>query len=1517
MALYYANGRTIFPSNVWNISVTTDGNLAVGTYYFSLQGKSRLGLNELLISNAIQVPSGGKVKITVNSEAFKSGEDWHYYIIGASTTNLESDFVQIAALPSLNPLDQTSILPFPIEFVLDHPDHLALSTTVSSLPTINLLNGMLRGFAANGIIYELDLYDNDSIDDGVLVKIVSGNRWKARSSFSTYIESAFEAGGIRQDIRSVDTSDAIQVVYEPNGSTSVPVKLWLTGDNNTVQQGLRVELSLFIGSYNATQTLDGKAVLTFLGFADLETGDLRINKADGTPMESVGVNQTFNANYPVLAVEDDLLVNEAYVMAVAFRFSSAEWVGLLPEGSNLRAIATFSTASGVFQDLAAFTGDCILAEGSYRRIVPNTGLSIKALSGSGIIQDYSFPLVNSQNVFNLIPDTSNQKIAINGNGDVYFADSEEIPAGSALRAIVSTVRGISKSSNFSASLSVSNNSALQFRVIYPTAIRPGYPDVIAGETQGIFNPPRLIAYVRKQSTGEIKTFTGFIIVPGIDQTFIITDWNAGTLIPSIPTQLDLTFSLFAAPIPTVFRITGGNFEATNYQVAVAFEYDGNQITKIDHKPESGCVAELSGTIEDLFSVRRSWGESVNFDDIVNIEKVDTYPFQTRRVGGTSDLIYYDPLSTAIIDSVKVWLPIWGNPDLPGRWLKQEYDAIKLQGIDISDVAPFDGQTLTYDAINQSLRFRASSGSASIVQPISLENFLLSFWKFEESIGNRRDQKGSNNLIPSSSSVIRVEGKVGYAVAFTNNSYLSITNNNPDLTIGTTESLSISIWIKPFSILDAIVLIKTSEYSLEIAEEKFRWNVATSATATKSITDQQILKTDQWYHVVCFYNSATKLISIRVNNEVSANPVACPSAFDSISTTFYIGGNGTSSFFNGAIDATGIWRRVLQPTEISYLYKDGSGAEIPEPVNATLITGRDVNNAPPSSGMTLQWDGNAWKPGYYDPFPTIDKVWILLLLHFETIGGRPDFTESSTRLLRPELIGNPILSTEQFKFGTKSGYLDGNSYLAYRNNSLFALPRTLTIEGFFRFSKVDATPHLWFIWNDYNDYLAVYLEDEKLKVNNDGTVLISGATTLAIDTWYHVALSRDSSNNLRLFLNGVQEGNTYTTAFSFPSGTPDLILGSRDYIGGTEDYITGYIDEFRVENITEYTENFTALAAPFVNPVGIPKLLTNNARVEIAVDGESVGTRRKINFLPGENVTIAATDVFADEVVELTISSTVNTNGGTGGTVSGDMLQSTYDTDADGIVDNAENLNGQQGSYYRDRANHEGVQPASTISDFAESVDDRVNALLRQGNNISLVYDDVANTLTISATGGSSSTGSSAIAVLDEGATLTTTATSLNFVGAGIEATNTGGSVTINVPGSTGSGSTTLARNQTNYTTAVLPPGAIDAGTVILGKSFHLLKVQTSIPAWIRIYATNAYRNADNRTDSSAAPSDSVKSGIIFEGITSNSQLFIDCRNTFGASLEATPSSSIPIAIANLGSNTATINADFTKLTVEV
>lgn len=55
------------------------------------------------------------------------------------------------------------------------------------------------------------------------------------------------------------------------------------------------------------------------------------------------------------------------------------------------------------------------------------------------------------------------------------------------------------------------------------------------------------------------------------------------------------------------------------------------------------------------------------------------------------------------------------------------------------------------------------------------------------------------------------------------------------------------------------------------------------------------------------------------------------------------------------------------------------------------------------------------------------------------------------------------------------------------------------------------------------------------------------------------------------------------------------------------------------------------------------------------------------------------------------------------------------------------------SALRDRSTHTGSQSAATIDDFAEAVQDAVAAMLAEGTNIDLAYDDVTGTLTVSST----------------------------------------------------------------------------------------------------------------------------------------------------------------------------------------
>ncbi|MBK8698378.1 MAG: hypothetical protein IPN29_02040, partial [Saprospiraceae bacterium] len=73
-----------------------------------------------------------------------------------------------------------------------------------------------------------------------------------------------------------------------------------------------------------------------------------------------------------------------------------------------------------------------------------------------------------------------------------------------------------------------------------------------------------------------------------------------------------------------------------------------------------------------------------------------------------------------------------------------------------------------------------------------------------------------------------------------------------------------------------------------------------------------------------------------------------------------------------------------------------------------------------------------------------------------------------------------------------------------------------------------------------------------------------------------------------------------------------------------------------------------------------------------------------------------------------------------------------DADHDGDADDAELLQGANGSYYRARANHTGVQDTSTITALDEFVEDRMAGKILAGTNVTVSYNDGTGEKTINA-----------------------------------------------------------------------------------------------------------------------------------------------------------------------------------------
>jgi hypothetical protein len=83
----------------------------------------------------------------------------------------------------------------------------------------------------------------------------------------------------------------------------------------------------------------------------------------------------------------------------------------------------------------------------------------------------------------------------------------------------------------------------------------------------------------------------------------------------------------------------------------------------------------------------------------------------------------------------------------------------------------------------------------------------------------------------------------------------------------------------------------------------------------------------------------------------------------------------------------------------------------------------------------------------------------------------------------------------------------------------------------------------------------------------------------LNTWYHIAIERDASNVLRLYVNGVVR-NSVTVTATFYASTRNCLIGN-DYI--LTRGFTGHLDEVRVTiGLAQYGGAFTPPSAPFAD-----------------------------------------------------------------------------------------------------------------------------------------------------------------------------------------------------------------------------------------------------------------------------------------------------------------------------------------------
>jgi len=217
-----------------------------------------------------------------------------------------------------------------------------------------------------------------------------------------------------------------------------------------------------------------------------------------------------------------------------------------------------------------------------------------------------------------------------------------------------------------------------------------------------------------------------------------------------------------------------------------------------------------------------------------------------------------------------------------------------------------------------------------------------------------------------------------------------------------------------------------------------------------------------------------------------------------------------------------------------------------------------------------------------------------------------FLDSSANNFTVTRAGNPTQGSFSPYGPNWANYFDGSSdYLTNSSNYLIAnTTTTFTIEGWVYMTSAptdDANdiPAMISVncggGNDATNYMGFGpISSRKLRMRwfDGASKYAEGSTTLALNTWYHVAVAV-SSNTIKLFVNGFTETLTGTTTLTNRGANANGFALGQSY---TYSNYTGYLSNVRVISGTAlYSANFAPSTTPLTAVSGTVLLTCQSNR----------------------------------------------------------------------------------------------------------------------------------------------------------------------------------------------------------------------------------------------------------------------------------------------------------------------------------
>jgi hypothetical protein len=253
----------------------------------------------------------------------------------------------------------------------------------------------------------------------------------------------------------------------------------------------------------------------------------------------------------------------------------------------------------------------------------------------------------------------------------------------------------------------------------------------------------------------------------------------------------------------------------------------------------------------------------------------------------------------------------------------------------------------------------------------------------------------------------------------------------------------------------------------------------------------------------------------------------------------------------------------------------------------------ISTAGANKGDILYYNGTTWATltsGANATKLTVNfDTYSKLISHFDGASGDTAYIAATGQT--STFVGTAQLDSSQYKFGTTSLLVDGNSdYITLPDSTDWSFGAgDFTVDFWVNFNNTSDTQLLLGQYADNNNcwYLQKANSGNKLAMSfysaagGRGYFLLTNNWSPNTLTWYHLAFVRSGSSGF-IFINGVSQNVTLITGWGNVGDiAANLTVGAAIFNTGTTYYLNGWIDEVRIsKGIARWITDFSVPTSPY-------------------------------------------------------------------------------------------------------------------------------------------------------------------------------------------------------------------------------------------------------------------------------------------------------------------------------------------------